>query len=316
MVEGRILHYGSRWRSDHHGGHERGLESFKHFKKDVPRSFAIQARGHHNTEKIGQNTKIWLEKHVLDKEHVWPKQASTKLSLNAKGIPQLHVTPDMTEQVESIEIYYALKTAVSFQRAWRDVKVSRKDKTYFATMPILNVDDYIFAFANIKYKSTIVLSTKFNAAIPSKLGKAIATDKPSSTLYSGDGALGNWFQVAPAEGKGGIKGFRAINKHRGTGTEQLSDPKFKAPKGANLAFKFYCTQPQTLTFKAGDHYQMTLEITASNDWQEMIIKADKLINVHNKQPMKDWEKVGKIHFNPQKGSDITKIIFAEFKWVK
>ena len=33
--------------NDHHGGHERGLESFKKFPKNVPWSFAIQARGHH-----------------------------------------------------------------------------------------------------------------------------------------------------------------------------------------------------------------------------------------------------------------------------
>ena len=58
--------------NDHHGGHERGLESFKKFPRGVPWSFAIQARGHHDTEKIGHNTKFWLEKHVLGKEVAWP----------------------------------------------------------------------------------------------------------------------------------------------------------------------------------------------------------------------------------------------------
>ncbi len=31
--------------------------------------------------------------------------------------------------------------------------------------------------------------------------------------------------------------------------------------------------------------------------------------------MTDWSSVGKIHFLPKPGSDLTKIIFADFKWV-
>ena len=35
-----------------------------------------------------------------------------------------------------------------------------------------NVDDYVFGFTNIRYDNTVVLSTGFNAAIPSKIGPA------------------------------------------------------------------------------------------------------------------------------------------------
>jgi hypothetical protein len=31
--------------------------------------------------------------------------------------------------------------------------------------------------------------------------------------------------------------------------------------------------------------------------------------------MPDWSRVGKIHFLPKQGSDLTKVIFADFKWV-
>jgi hypothetical protein len=31
------------------------------FKPGVPWSFAIQARGHHNTEKLGDDCKLWLD---------------------------------------------------------------------------------------------------------------------------------------------------------------------------------------------------------------------------------------------------------------
>ncbi|MEX1048200.1 MAG: prolyl oligopeptidase family serine peptidase, partial [Akkermansiaceae bacterium] len=53
--------------NDHHSGHERGETTFKMFRPGVPWSFAIQARGHHNTDKLGDDCKLWLEKYVLGK---------------------------------------------------------------------------------------------------------------------------------------------------------------------------------------------------------------------------------------------------------
>jgi dienelactone hydrolase len=300
--------------NDHHGGHERGLESFKMFQKGVPAAFAQQARGHHNTEKIGQNTKIWLEKHVLGKQHFWAKLPQAELSLDNQGIPQITVSPDLPEEVEKVEIYYALKNPVSFQRNWRDTKAVRKGNTWTATLPVLNVDEYLFSFANIRYKSSIVLSTEFKAAIPAKLGNAVATDTKSSS-FSGDGSMGAWTKVAPAEGRGGILGFRSIDNRRGSYTEQLGDPKWKAPKNSKLKFKFYCTQPQDLIFTANKHFLKEIKITASDHWQEMSLDSSELINRLDKKGLKDWSQIGKIHFTPKAGSDITKVIFADFKWI-
>lgn len=48
----------------------------------------------------------------------------------------------------------------------------------------------------------------------------------------------------------------------------------------------------------------------------MVVPANKLINRFSKQPMKDWTTVGKIHFAANEDSDITEVIFAEFKWVE
>jgi hypothetical protein len=47
-------------------------------------------------------------------------------------------------------------------------------------MPVMNVEDYVFGYANITYDTTVVLSTAFNAAIPSKLGRVKA--RPTRTL--------------------------------------------------------------------------------------------------------------------------------------
>jgi len=175
--------------NDHHGGHERGEQTFKRLKPGVPWAFAHQARGHHDTEKLGDDCKLWLEKYVLGKDIDWPAHPKSIITLNAEGVPEMHVTPALPGKVTELKAYYALKQPVSFGRSWRDVNAVRHGDTWVAKMPVLNVDDYVFGFANIRYTNNIVLSTDFNAAIPSKLGHAVATDKASYVL---SGAASQW----------------------------------------------------------------------------------------------------------------------------
>ena len=299
--------------NDHHGGHERGLESFKKFPKNVAWSFAIQARGHHDTEKIDHDTKFWLEKHVLGKDIAWPEQPRSAIRLDADGVPELVITPHSPEKVRKVEMFYALKNPVSFARSWRDVTSTQRGEQWIGKLPVLNVDDYVFGFANITYDSTIVRSTDFNAAIPAKLGNAEATDKPSDNISSS--GYSAWTNIAELEGRKGIKGFRSTSNQRGSGTEQLSDPKWRAPEKSSLSFKFYCTEPQTVVLKAGDHHSVELEVTASDDWQEMTIAPERMKHHLDQKPLADWSNIGKLHFLPRSGSDLTKVIFADFKWV-
>jgi dienelactone hydrolase len=302
--------------NDHHGGHERGLESFKRFKPGVPWAFAIQARGHHDTDKVGQDAKLWLEKYVLGKEIAWPDHPRSELTLDAEGVPQLVVMPAAADRVKKVEIFYALKNPCSFNRSWRDAAAVRQGDRWVGTLPVLNVEDYVFGYANVTYDNTIVLSTDFNAAIPAKLGSAKATDKPSDVIASS--SYDEWTNVAEVEGPKGIKGFRSTNNQRGSGTEQLYDPKWRAPANVSLGFKCYCTEPQTVLLAAGDHgqYAVELEITASDEWQEMVVPAARMISKFDQKPMKGWSVVGNLQLQPKAGSDLAKVLFAEFRWVQ
>ena len=297
--------------NDHHGGHERGAETFKMFQSDVPWDFAHQARGHHNTEKLGNDCKLWLEKYVLGSEQFWPARAQSEIVLNREGVPEFRIQPAAVDEIESLDVYYAQKSAVSFERAWRDVKARRDGDIWIAKLPVLNVDDYVFGFANIRYAGDIVVSSDFEAVIPFLLGDAAATDEPSNQLSEGTGM---WKDVAPAEGVGGVQGFRIINRHRGTTNEQFNDPKWAATDGADLAFKFYCTQPQQVLLEVNGHNQQLLEITASNEWQSLRLPASGLINQHSQQAMTSWSDTKTVSIKPVEGSDITQIIFADFEW--
>jgi len=297
--------------NDHHGGHERGGETFKWFQADVPWDFAIQARGHHNTEKLGNDCKLWLQKHVLNTEQFWPARPTTGITLNKEGVPRFHIQPASPEKIEALNIYYAQKSPVSFGRAWRDAKAEREGDRWVADLPVLNVDDYVFAFADIRYIGDIVIASDFESAIPALVGKAVATDEPSNQISEGTGM---WSNVAPAEGVGGRKGFRIMDRRRGTTNEQFNDPKWKAPEGAELTFKFYCTQPQEVILEVNGHIQRRLKITASDDWQTMKVPAESLINTRNQKSMPSWSDTGSVSIKEAPNFDITQVIFADFEW--
>jgi hypothetical protein len=296
--------------NDHHSGHERSERSFKLFKPGVPWSFAVQARGHHNTERLGDNCKLWLEKYVLGKSVAWPERPQARLSLDKEGVSELRVTPAEPARVRELQIYYAMKEPSNFARSWRDAPAVREGDAWSAKLPVLSVDDYVFAYANARYDNDIVVSSDFCAAVPSKLGKAVATEKRTDAVPSGAGA---WSEVAPAEGVGGVQGFRALNA-RGTKNEQFGDPAWKALDKAALAFRFYCTEPQKLTLVANGQYEAALDITASDNWQTKVVPASALVNKRSGQPLQAWSKVTDVLIAPQPGADITKVIFAEFKW--
>ena len=297
--------------NDHHGGHERGCETFTSFKPGVPWDFAVQARGHHNTEKLGDNCKLWLDKHVLGKNHFWPERPQSKIKLDEKGVPELHLTPASPAEIKELQVYQCLKTSNNIARFWRDVDSVRQGNTWVAKLPVMNVNDYVFSYANIRYNNDCVLSSDFEAVIPSKLGKAVATDKKSDLI---SGGTGQWSHVGPAEGVGGVQGFRPLDNRRGTKNIQFSDPKWKAPQGSKLSFRFYCTQPQKVVLSANRRFTKELEITASNDWQRMTLPAKKLLS--HGAGLNDWSVADSISIMPKPGFDITKVVFAEFEWVK
>ena len=264
-------------------------ETFKSFKPGVPWDFAVQARGHHNTEKLGDNCKLWLEKHVLGKNHFWPARPRSKVKLDTDGVPELHLTPSSPQEIKELQVYQCLKTSNNIARFWRDVDSVRQGNTWVAKLPVMNVDDYVFSYANIRYKNDCVISSDFEAVIPSKLGKAVATDKKSDFISKG---TGQWSNVGPAEGVGGVQGFRPLSNRKGTKNMQFSDPKWKAPEGAFLHFRFYCTQPQELSLSANRWFTTDVEITASNDWQSMSIPAKQLKN--NGTGLSDWSAADSI----------------------
>ena len=297
--------------NDHHGGHERGEQTFKMFQAGVPWSFALQARGKHDTNKLGNDAKLWLEKYVLGQDIDWPARPKTEIRLDAQGVPEFVLTPQSLGNLESVEGYYALKDPCSFSRFWRDAKLERQGDSWVAKLPVANIDDYVFAFANLRYKGDIVISSDFTAAIPSKLGQAVATDTRAENLIDGEGL---WSNVKEVEGPGGIKGIQATHNEWGFSSVCMSDPKWKAPKASDLTFKFHSPQPQSAIIEVDKNFKTQIDLPASSNWQSMTIPASKLLRGGNGDPLGDWSGVTSIAIKAAPEKDLTKVIFADIQW--
>jgi hypothetical protein len=294
--------------NDHHGGHERGEQTFTMFQPGVPWSFAHQARAHHDTSKLGNDCKLWLEKYVLGKDIDWPGRPKSEIVLGAGGVPEFRLQPASVKNVESVEVYTALREPVNVARFWFDAEVEKQGDTWVAELPVKNTDDYVFAFANIRYKGDIVISSDFTAAIPSKLGHAVAT-----RVFAKDGS-DLWSEVAPVEGVGGVKGLRALNNKAGTACLLFGEAERRPPRGAVMDFRFYCTQPLTVIMEANSRFAAEIEITASNEWQAIKIPANRLVSTSDGSPFGDWSMLESLRIRPKPGSDITQMVFVVPGW--
>ena len=297
--------------NDHHGGHERSEQTFKMFQPGVPWSYALQARGKHDTDKLGNDAKLWLEKYVLGKDIDWPARPKTEIRLDVQGVPELVLTPESLDTLETVEGYYALKDPISFSRFWRDAKLERQGDIWVAKLPVANVDDYVFAFANLRYKGDIVISSDFTAAIPSQLGQAVATDKRAENLIDGEGL---WSNVREVKGPGGIKGIKATHNEWGFSSVCMNDPKWKAPEGSDLSFKFHSPEPQAVIVEADKNFKTQIDLPASTDWQSVTIPASQLLRGGNGDPMPDWNATTSIAIKAAPEKNLTKVIFADIKW--
>jgi len=46
-----------------------------------------------------------------------------------------------------------------------------------------------------------------------------------------------------------------------------------------------------------------------------VVPAERLVSKFDQKPMKGWSVVGNLQLQPKAGADLTKVLFAEFRWV-
>jgi len=283
--------------NDHHGNMDRAYETLDRLPAKVERRQAFTPRfRHHIGADFDQDLILWMDA-WLKGGPAWPKSPVAKVTLGEDGVPVVTVAADRPAEVERIAIYYAVTNPRPASRNWRDAKAVRSGDGWKAVLPVLDTKERLFAFANVRYKSGVHLSSNQEAVVPSDLGNAKATDKTTTVLYDGTDDTGMWvtnsqgtdpvppgkiavpfWSATGPDGKAGL-GF---NNRAVPMTYQPGDPKWRAPEGSGLRFKIATTTGETFKVVFLENcfwpglktYVATVTLKGQNGWQTVTLRPE------------------------------------------
>jgi hypothetical protein len=156
------------------------------------------------------------------------------------GIPVLLVTPDTTLLIERVQLLYSVDPHPQ-ARFWRTAETTKHGNHWIAKLPILSVEQPLFAFANVYYKipmsssapqaeptETFAISSMLHTATPDDLRRTgtKATDARSSLIDDFSHGWQDWYTHS------------ANNPHHWEySTRKLNDPKWQGQSDQKLTFE-------------------------------------------------------------------------------
>lgn len=227
---------------------------------------------HRFTPEFAVTRPLWFDQH-LSASFTFPKTPATRLVLDEPDhIPRLEMTPDGSHDIAQVQIFYSVDPDPR-ARFWRsaatklvDVKTSDVKPTeskptevnptdvklarWVGALPILRIDQPLFAFANVTYRlkssssepyakatEQFAVSSLMHTVTPAQLAaaNAVATDRPERLIADFAQGWRDWYTLS------------AENPHHWEySTRKLADPKWQGQSGQRLAVTVSATKSNTL----------------------------------------------------------------------
>ncbi len=276
---------------------------------------------HRHTDEHAITEYLWFEQHLKGATFQMPQTPKLALELKTtNGVPRITVTPDEAQPVQRVDIYYSLDPH-ALTRFWRDAKAMKSGGTWQADCPVMNLEQPIFAYANVVYAApaqyrsgsqktgpesseTFAISSRMVSAGPEQLqaAKVQATDKPERLIDDGAWGWHDWYLLNWAH-----------PPLWSATTRKLKDPKWRGPDGATLHFDIKCESDNqlVLTFNCNAwgamipgqpavDYAVVKKLSASKDWQTVSVKLSELVATDTKitAPLANWLTVTEFSISP------------------
>ncbi|VGO13850.1 hypothetical protein PDESU_02407 [Pontiella desulfatans] len=324
--------------NDRHGYMDRAEQSLDLIPEGVPRAWALTPRlRHHIGMDFIHDLPMWMDVH-LKGEGVWPANPDCQIRPGKDQSPLFYLKPDRPEDVVKVEVYYGLENPFAVNRHWRNAELRKSGDVYVAATPVMNADEYLFAFANITYQSGVVVSSPLQAVIPEKIGAVATIKTPSRVFCDGQEGVDSWTRNStgtdPIPGKidkrlkavtgpGGKPGFTA--NRVSPFTYAPSDPEFRAPKGAALQFDIKTEAGEDFSVKLHRNYWTAdfntyacrVKLEGDSGWQTVTLSPDQFLNEKTDKPLGDAiHEAGGLELSPKnKKWQDPDVIFRNFRWV-
>lgn len=205
---------------------------------------------HRFTPEFSVTRPLWFDQHLRG-EFTFPGTPETRLILETEDrIPRLEVRPDPAHEVAQVRILYSVD-ADPIARFWRSAETTRSgDGHWSGALPILSVDQPLFAFANVLYKcegtpsephakptDSFALSSTLHTVAPAELATrgVRPTDSEDPVIDDFSHGWRDWYALS------------SDNPHHWEySTRKLTDPKWRGAEGGHLAFEIQTEQPNEL----------------------------------------------------------------------
>jgi hypothetical protein len=192
---------------------------------------------HRFTPEFAVTRPLWIDQY-LKGSFTFPKTPESKLVQSSEdGVPVFRVTPDTSMPVERVQLLYSVDPDPQ-ARFWRTAQATNGGSVWSAPLPILSVDQPLFAFANVHYRlekpepvlfaqptGEFAVSSILHTATPDDLKRAEvkATDKADPVIDDFTHGWRDWYTLS------------ADNPHHWEfSTRKLNDLKWQGQVGQRL----------------------------------------------------------------------------------
>ena len=259
---------------------------------------------------------MWMEAH-LKGSFKFPKVSHSKLNLkNDDHIPRFQVSVDQSSglPVAGVEIFYGYARDPRI-RFWRSAKVVREsDSIYSAACPVFDVQEPLFAFANITYRmprklpsrpgaaetDLLTVSSEYQSAYPPKMEQAKVRASEEQQRLIDDFSRGwqDWYRL------------NWENPHHWFyATRKLLDPSWIGPQNGTLTVDLSTSAPgnelaigvevnnwQGYTGRKRDTYHAVVSLPKTGS-QSISLRTDDFKN-SNGLLLADWDEITELFFTP------------------
>jgi dienelactone hydrolase len=259
---------------------------------------------------------LWMEAH-LKGTCQFPKTSPSNLILKTEDkVPTFHLKVDQSTglPIEKVQVFYGYARDPRI-RFWRSAEVSKESPdSYSAKCPVFDLNEPLFAFANITYKlpkklparpgaeatDLLTISSKYQIAYPQDLKKAgvQATEKQQRLIEDFSSGWQDWYRL------------NHNNPHHWFyATRKIIDPSWIGPKGGKLLFNITTTEArnqlavgieantwQGYTGRKKDTFHAMVQLPKAGP--QTISLSPEDFKSKSGIPMTDWDEATELTFTP------------------
>ena len=262
---------------------------------------------HQDTPSYEVATQLWFDQHLMQSFTV-PKTPVASLLLHAEsGIPSVEVTPDTSEPIERIDVYYTQQGLpfelpedrdVTMHRFWHHAVATQTGDRWLAHLPVHSTEEPLWVYANVTYPLAKTISGagyyygEYQAdsfVVSSLLQKAKPTDLQAATVQA---TLEASDVIEDFDGDWEREWFTYRPQRWARSTHKLNHAMYSAPSNAALSISVQSDMVNDLVVVL-DEYTAVVRLSAGGVSETVRLLPSDFHNFSG-MPLDNWNDIQRL----------------------